>query len=245
MRGWVKLHRDIMADPIFKNERMFRIWSWILMKVSHEEQSLLVGLEPVQLKEGQLVFGLNRAAAELEIPTTTLYRYMKSLEKQGKITIDVKCHFSIITLTDWALSQHGAEGQQNDCGKVSETNNKGKNEKKDKKEYIGEAQKISFAEFVLMTAEQHADLVARYGEENTAAMIDLLNSHKGASGKTYKDDYFAIRNWCVKAVLEQKEAPALKSGKRNRFINYTDEHTDFSDVEAQALRRRQAKTSSA
>lgn len=245
MQGWVKVHREIIQEPFYKNEKMLKLWLTLWLSAAHEEHDALVGIHTIHLKAGQLIFGLDRFSKELQIERSTLYRHLKALEKMDVIAIDARRNFSIITLREWGVWHQGEKHLRNTDETPARPYNKGKNEKKDKKEYIGEAQKISFAEFVLMTAEQHADLVARYGEENTAAMIDLLNSHKGASGKTYKDDYFAIRNWCVKAVLEQKEAPTLKSGKRNKFINYTDEHTDFSDVEAQALRRRQAKTSSA
>ena len=121
---------------------------------------------------------------------------------------------------------------------------KDKNEKNEKK-YIAAEAKISFAEFVSMTEEQHADLTATYGEADTKAMIEILNNHKGATGKVYRDDYYAIKNWCVDALKKQKEAPAVKSGKRNNFLNYTDEHTDFSDLEERAKARRQRRTPSA
>lgn len=60
--------------------------------------------------------------------------------------------------------------------------------------------KTSFAEFVTMTDDEHAKLVSEFGEQGTEKLIDKLNSYKGASGKKYKSDYMAIRQWVIESV---------------------------------------------
>lgn len=64
--------------------------------------------------------------------------------------------------------------------------------------------KIAYAEFVKMTEEEHAKLVAEYGEEKTRRMIEILDNYKGANGKTYKSDYRAILNWVVQRVDDER-----------------------------------------
>lgn len=44
----------------------------------------------------------------------------------------------------------------------------------------------------------------KYGESETALMIEKLDNYKGSKGKKYKSDYRAILNWVAKAVLEEK-----------------------------------------
>jgi hypothetical protein len=75
-------------------------------------------------------------------------------------------------------------------------NSQSKKQDKPKKEY---------AENVHMTEEEHGKLVTEFGADFTAKCIEKLNNSKGASGLTYKSDYFAIRKWVIKAVKEEEE----------------------------------------
>ena len=230
MEGWFKVPRTVVLQPFFQNERMVKVWLWMMAKASHKEHTVMVGLTPVTLQAGQFVYGLHVACEELNIPQTTLYRMMKTFEKLGVITIKAEQRFSVVTLTDWVLSQFTAEQQRNDNGTTAETNKNGKNEKNGNR-YIDQVQ---YAEFVSMTVDQHDKLVRDYGEDGAKKLIDCLNNHKGATGKTYKDDYYAILNWCVNAI-RSTDRPYKKT---NTFNNYTDEHADFSDCEKSALKRR-------
>ncbi|MDR0560443.1 MAG: DUF6291 domain-containing protein [Prevotellaceae bacterium] len=64
-----------------------------------------------------------------------------------------------------------------------------------------DAQKIQYAEFVWLTVEEYDALKVETGSENAVKQcIDLLDNYKGASGKTYKSDYRAIRSWVIKRL---------------------------------------------
>jgi len=69
---------------------------------------------------------------------------------------------------------------------------------------ISEKKKKKYAEYVSLTEEEYAKLVDKYGESETALMIEKLDNYKGSKGKKYKSDYRAILNWVAKAVLEEK-----------------------------------------
>ena len=64
-----------------------------------------------------------------------------------------------------------------------------------------EPPKITYADNVTMTEQEHGKLVAKYGEANTQKLIDKLDNAKGAKGYKYKSDYRAILNWVVEEVL--------------------------------------------
>lgn len=72
--------------------------------------------------------------------------------------------------------------------------------------------KKKLAEFVSLTEEERAKLVAEHGEEGTKRIIEILNNYKGSSGKKYKSDYMAILNWVVKRFKEEGGARP-ESGK--------------------------------
>jgi len=70
-----------------------------------------------------------------------------------------------------------------------------KDNEKEKKETYGTA--------VTMTAEQHGNLVDKYGAGTTKVFVEKLSVYKQEKGKTYKSDYHAILNWVVDAVGAQ------------------------------------------
>lgn len=65
--------------------------------------------------------------------------------------------------------------------------------------------KIQFAEFVSMTSGEYEALVTKFGVEDTARMIEILDNYKGSSGKVYASDYRAILTWVVARLKEEKE----------------------------------------
>ena len=70
---------------------------------------------------------------------------------------------------------------------------------------IAPPEKIKFGEFVSLPQDEHNTLVERYGQGDTARMIDILDNYKGARGKRYKSDYRAILSWVVARLEEERE----------------------------------------
>ena len=234
MEGWFKVPRTVVLQPFFKNERMVKVWLWMMAKASHKEHTLLVGLTPVTLQPGEFVFGSLVASKELDIPRATVHRIIRAFEQQKIISVKVGHQFSIVSLTDWALSQFDVRHERDTDETPMRTNKNGKNVKNGK----NNIDKIQYSSFVYLTAEEHDKLVSDYGEERTKEMIDLLNNHKGATGKVYQSDYFAILSWCVKGT----DPPRQSSKKPNTFINYTDVYNDFTDIDAAALSRKRKRS---
>ena len=57
--------------------------------------------------------------------------------------------------------------------------------------------KKQYAPNVTLTAQEHQDLIAEHGEEAITRMIAILDAYKQQSGKAYKSDAGAIRNWVI------------------------------------------------
>lgn len=74
--------------------------------------------------------------------------------------------------------------------------------------------KTDYAENVSMTADEFSKLVDYFNgrEDIVRWCIDTLNDYKGASGKKYKSDYYAIRKWVI-AEYEKKRDEALAKRK--------------------------------
>lgn len=64
--------------------------------------------------------------------------------------------------------------------------------------------KKQYAEFVHLLEKEFDTLVKEFGEKDANRLVEILNNYKGASGKNYKSDYLAIRNWVVSRLEEEK-----------------------------------------
>jgi hypothetical protein len=87
---------------------------YCLMKASHTDYKQLVGLKVVNLKPGQFIFGRSKAASELNMKETTVWRYMKLLEKLGSISLKSNNKFTVVTIDKWGDYQSHEDdfGQQ-------------------------------------------------------------------------------------------------------------------------------------
>lgn len=109
LKGWIKLHRKILDDPIFANEKLLKVWSWCLLNAAHKAHVQLVGRQNVQLNIGQFVTGRYAASKELNMAPTTVWDYLKILQKNNSIHIKSGNKFSVITVINWRLYQSQSE----------------------------------------------------------------------------------------------------------------------------------------
>lgn len=98
---WIKLYRKLLQSPIFENEKALKIWIWCLLKATHTDRKQLVGLQVVELKNGQFIFGRNKASEELKMNESTIYKYIKLLEELQMISINSNNKFSVISIEKW------------------------------------------------------------------------------------------------------------------------------------------------
>ena len=77
-------------------------------------------------------------------------------------------------------------------------------------------EKKQFAKNVLMTEKEYKDLIKEYGEKTTDQFIEQLNLYKQAHGKSYENDYAAIKIWVVKRLKEiNTEETKYKQNNKN------------------------------
>ena len=121
MEGYIKLARKITNSSVFDNPYLLKIWIWILCKSTHKEYSQMVGLQEIHLKKGQLIFGRKKAAEQLKMKESNVYKLIKTLEKMGRITINSNNKFSLISVVNWETYQEQyaafltTEEQQRNC----------------------------------------------------------------------------------------------------------------------------------
>lgn len=100
-KSYIKLFRKLLNSPIFENEKALKIWIWCLLKATHKERLQLVGQQEVNLQKGQFVFGRKKASEELKMSESTIYKYIKLLEKLQMISVNSNNKFSVVTVEKW------------------------------------------------------------------------------------------------------------------------------------------------
>lgn len=113
MSGWIKLHRQLLDSLVFDNPDLLKTWIWCLLKATHKEYKTLVGFQKVELKEGQFIFGRRKAADELGMNESKVYRLMKKLEEMGALSMKSNNKWTVVTIEKWDLYQgNGLESEQ-------------------------------------------------------------------------------------------------------------------------------------
>lgn len=140
MEGWVKVYRKLLDSSIFKNEKLLKVWVWCLLKASHQDGFQLVGMQKVPLKSGQFVFGRKKAAEELNMSESLVYRYIQFLKDEGNIGITANNKFSVVTIEKWEEYQFKNEKVNSKMNNKWTTNeqqmNTNKNVKNNKNIYL-------------------------------------------------------------------------------------------------------------
>jgi predicted SnoaL-like aldol condensation-catalyzing enzyme len=127
----------------------------------------------------------------------TLIRIIKSLEEKGLITIG---HFNKYKAdkTNWYTINYEklysmVTNRHHDSANLSPP--------------IPEitTDKNKYASSVYLYQSQFNELVEKYGSENAAKMIELLNNYKEAHGRKYQSDFHAILQWVADKVIGNKK----------------------------------------
>jgi len=93
-------------------------------------------LQKIELKQGQFIFGRSKAASELNMKESTVWTYMKFLEKVKSISMKSNNKFTVVTVDKWGDYQGSEEDdEQQNNNKITtkkQQNNTYKNVKNDK-----------------------------------------------------------------------------------------------------------------
>lgn len=143
-----------------------------------------------------------RAIRRFSEPTKIL-TFDKQIFESQILTYEVKRKKTLIKLLhretyDLLLNQ----SEMNFDTKVKRSRNESEMQKnkdnKDKKENTKKEinkEKTKFLDFVFLSGDEHAKLIAALGSVKTQEFIESLNNHIGSKGDSYKSHYYTILNW--------------------------------------------------
>lgn len=243
MDGWIKLHRKIQSDSLYKslNSKQRDIIIQLLLMASHSENEWEFMGKMYQIKSGQFITSLESIQGKCakDVSIQNLRTCLLKLEKHGFLTNESTNKNRLITVVNWDIYQGEEEKLTSKSTDNQQATNKQlttiKNVKNDKKEI--------YAEFVTMTEVEYTKLVDSHGIEFTKKCIEILDNYKGAKGEKYKSDYRAILNWVITRVKEDEEKskgfrPTNKTQPEFKPVIVSDDERRFlQDVDAKAAER--------
>lgn len=243
--GWISLHRKLLDSAVFQNADLLKVWIWCLLKATHEDYELLVGLQLVKLKPGQFVTGRFKGAEELQLNPSTFYKYIKSLEKLEMICVNSNNKMTLITVENWAKYQteEGRAYQQknnkvttkeqqsntnNNSNNINNSNNMGgtPTPPKEPKHKYGEFKQV------LLSDSEVESLKEKLGEQVMKEYIRRLDEYIGSKGASYKSHYLTILKW-------HRDDGAKVKPQKDTKKDFNEREYDYDDLERKLLGRGQ------
>jgi hypothetical protein len=105
MNGWIRLDRKIQDSFMWDDPESLKLWLYLLMGAAIEDKTVSFNGKPLNLKRGQIVFGLNSASTRLGISVRRLRTTIKRFENCHQIDKQNFNKYSIISITNYCQYQ--------------------------------------------------------------------------------------------------------------------------------------------
>ena len=110
MNGWIRLDRAIQDNFLWQEPEALKLWLYLLMAASLTDKATVFNGKMLNIKRGDLVFGLHAASSRLDISVRRLRKYLDWFESDHMIDKQITNKFSIISITNY--SQYQDTGKQ-------------------------------------------------------------------------------------------------------------------------------------
>ena len=190
-RGYVKLWRKSLDAGWIKNHKLWAFWTWCLMKATHKEYTLIVGLQAVHLMPGQFVFGRRAAAKETGLSEQEIRTIIAFLVKAGNLTIKTTNKFSIITIINWPIYQ-GSDIDNQPANQPTTNQQLTTNKNVKNKTYTSDSPEVRLSELLLEKILHRNPKHKRPNIQTWAADVDRMIRLDGRTA----DDIRAVIEWC-------------------------------------------------
>jgi len=208
-QGYVLMWRSIMSTPLWQNEKLSRVYHWVMYRANYEGKEVFPTKNKVKLKKGQFITSLPHAAKELGMGQATADSYLNVLKSERIIDRHATNKYTVITVQSWDELQNPdrktdskwrADGEQMDTDNTYNTLNTYRDTG-----ITSKHKNISYLENIPL--ENITQFTKRFNI--TAPQVkskaeDLLNYCK-AKGKKYSDYKAFLRNAIKKDFGEKLE----------------------------------------
>lgn len=106
MSGWIKLHRGIFDHWIASDPEYLCVWLRMLTDANFEDKKHLFNGALIEIKRGQIIFGLEAWSAKTGVTISKLRRLLDMLEKDKMIDRQKTNKYSLISILNYSLHQN-------------------------------------------------------------------------------------------------------------------------------------------
>jgi len=200
MNGYIKLHRCLESSFFYNDSEAVHLWIHLLIIANRSEKDVLIGLQKVNVKPGQMITSRKSIAEKTGISESKIERLLKIFERNGQIEQQANSKFRVITVVKWLEYQESEQQANSKRTAKSPPDSKEKiagsqeslfpeiDVRKKKKESYGEKRMVS------LTEDEHKKLSEKFGKD-VERKINDLDYYLYQTGKKYKDHYDVILNW--------------------------------------------------
>ena len=216
-RGWIKLHRKILSNPLWQSTEKFdkrSAWIDLLLLANHEDREILFqekdGYQKV--KRGQVLTSIVHMAERWKWDRKTVRRYLDTLEKAGMVTQKRTAHGTTITIENYSVYQNDRTSTGTSTGTQTRSKEykeykeckEDKNDKNDKNplsflsnpdlKKVIQAYEETGMQISTTTASDFADLIGRYSAD---WVIEAIKAANRAGRDHVRVNYITgiLRNW--------------------------------------------------
>ena len=229
-RGYIKLWRRSEDSAVFKNDKLWKLWTWCLMRAAHKTHPVEVqtgrGNTVVTVEPGQFIFGRRAASKAVGGTPSGTWKRMLKLKTLGNLDMQSNSHYSLVSIVNWELYQgeHAKGDRQGDnqvTSKEPASNQQGDTNKNVfKNDEHGDHVQTTpptppprsrdtnlYGELqrVKLTSDEHAKLLAKHGHRKLDIAIDVLDAYIASKNKRYANHYAVLKegSWVWDRVAER------------------------------------------
>ena len=104
-KGWVKIYRKLLDNPISKKPNYLSIFIYLLLKVNHKDNDIILEGKKTIIKRGQFLTSIFSIPEFFNLSTSTVSRILKYLETERIIEKLSTNKYSLITVLNYNLYQ--------------------------------------------------------------------------------------------------------------------------------------------
>lgn len=169
--GWISIHRKLLDNPIASKPAWAWLWVFLLLKANHEDKEMIWNNEPMMIKRGQLLTGLQALSKESGVSIQSIRSALSYLKSTNQITIKTSTKWRILTINNYSSYQEvtiKSTDKQQTSNKQATTNNNDNNENN-----------ITNVIELAPRLEEKKLVKQEYGNPNINAVIAKLENHIG------------------------------------------------------------------
>lgn len=193
--GWIKIHRSLLDHWCAKEPEAIAVWIRLLCEANFEDKKSTINGQLVEVKRGQLIFGLDSFSVKSGVTVKRLRRIMDMLESDGMLGRQRTNKYSIVTITCYDKYQEEAgKGQAKGRQRAApKEDNNTRSKSTDSASPEGDQQQSQRSVFEMM-ARTYMDMLPEMPG------VDLEANAKGRMTKAcnfYKNFKFTPKRWAA------------------------------------------------